>query len=359
MKREDIFAAIGMVDEKHLESCEDSMHPAAAGTKKGIKKIWMIAAILALMILLMGSAIAALVSMDVDDVKSHTQEGGFREGEKISFEKTQDVYIEMGSYYPQEIPEGYTTSFVSDDSFGTQTIIYENESGQYIRYIIELAGPASGVEVYDIVSKTEVDINGQTGILYEQVGDFHTMVWINEAQGFGFTLLTDDPAVDLAAMARSTAEGEPLIPTRAKEEERAIEELGDVDPAYLPEGFVEVDVSASPLPDDGWYSYVRKWYANKAENTQIYFEYETFRIITEDGYTDDAKTVCSFFIPGCNILEGVMAGEEVTICGMFGIAINNHIAWADPERNIVYHLYSEDIMGEALLRVAQSMVISE
>ena len=65
---------------------------------------------------------------------------------------------------------------------------------------------------------------------------------------------------------------------------------------YLPEGYEEQGVMGSPLEEGGgWYSYVRKYYVNKAENTRIYFEYETYAIDTESGYEDSTRTVCSFY----------------------------------------------------------------
>lgn len=136
------------------------------------------------------------------------------------------------------------------------------------------------------------------------------------------------------------------------ETELVLEELGDYDPAYLPEGYEEQGIMGSPLEEgSGWYSYVRKWFVNKAENTQIYFEYETYRIPTEVGYTDNAKTICSFYIPGVE-----NRGEEVKIGGLFGLATENHIAWADPESHVVYHLSSETVTGDELLKVAQSIL---
>lgn len=374
MTREDLLYAIGTVEESRLARCENKRNPSVTnseedfrmkngkyintGRSAGMKRIWLIAAVIALAAVLMGSAIAALVSMKTDDVKVMTENGEIHEGEKVEFEEVHDVFIELGSWYPQEIPEGYTMTFVSDGApYQNQNIIYKNDEGDEIWYWIYIADPASGAEVYDIVSKTEVKINGQDGILYEQVGDYRTLVWINEQQGFGFKLSTADTVVDLIAMAENTAEGEKLTPTRAEETKQAIAELGDFAPTYLPDGFEEQGVQASPLSDGGgWYSYVRKWYVNKTENTKIYFEYETYVIVTEDGYADDAKTVCSFWIPGCDILRGIMVGEEVEINGMYGIASGNHIAWADPETHRVFHLTSEDILGDDLLKVAQSIV---
>lgn len=374
MRREDLFNAIGMVDDDRLVRCEKNRGPSMviheedskmkngkySNTRRsaGVKRIWLVAAVIALATVLMGSAIAALVSMNVDDVKVITEDGEIHEGEKVDFEKVHDVFIELGSWYPQEIPVGYTMTFVSDGvPSQRQNIIYKNDAGKEIWYTIYIGASVSDVEVYDIVSKTEVEINDQDGILYEQTGDYRTLVWINEEQGYGFRLSTDDTDVDLIPMAESTAEGEPLTPSRSEETKQAIAELGDYSPTYLPEGFEEQGVQASPLSAGGdWYSYVRKWYVNKAENTQIYFEYETYVIDTESGYTDDARTICSFFIPGCDILKNEIVGEEVEINGMYGLAIGNHIAWADPETHVVYHLSSEDVIGEELLKVAQSII---
>ena len=373
MTREDLLQAIGTVEESRLARCEKNRGPSMViheedskmkngkynNTRRsaGVKRIWMIAAVIALATVLMGSAIAALVSLKTGDVKVMDENNELHEGEKVEFEEVQDVFIELGSWYPQEIPEGYTMTFVSDGApYQNQTIKYENEAGDEIRYWIYIADPASGSEIYDIVSKTDVEINGQDGILYEQAGNSRTLVWINEKQGFGFKLNTTDSDVDLIAMAESTAEGEPLTPSRSEETKQAIAELGDFSPTYLPEGFEEQGVQASPLSaGGGWYSYVRKWYVNKDENTRIYFEYETYVIDKEAGYTDDARTVCSFWIPGCDIVRGIMVGEEVEINGMYGIASGNHIAWADPATHRVFHLTSEDILGDDLLKVAQSI----
>ena len=374
MTREDLLHAIGTVEESRLARCEKNREPSMviheedskmkkgkfSNTRRsaGVKRTWMIAAVIALATVLMGSAFAALVSMKTGDVKVMTENGEIHEGEKVEFEEVHDVFIELGSWYPQEIPEGYTMTFVSDGApYQNQNIIYKNDEGNDIWYWIYIADPASDAEVYDIVSKIEVKINGEDGILYEQLGGSQTLVWVNEEQGFGFKLTASDIEIDLIAMAESTAEGEPLTPSRAEEAKQAISELGDFSPTYLPEGFEEQGVQASPLSDGGgWYSYVRKWYVNKDENTRIYFEYETYVIDKEAGYTDDARTVCSFWIPGCDIVRGIMVGEEVEINGMYGIASGNHIAWADPATHRVFHLTSEDILGDDLLKVAQSII---
>lgn len=390
MTREDLLHAIGMVDEERLARCENHRNPsvvthredskmknakyASNSKRKGMPRVWLIAAIIGATLLLMGSGIAVLISMRVEkvginrpimetlvDEQGNTEQtwiDDYHEGEKINFDEVHDVFIELGSWYPQEIPEGYTMTFVSDGApYQNQNIIYKNDVGNEIWYWIYIADPASSAEIYDIVSKREVKINGKDGILYEQLGGYQTLVWINEEQGFGFKLTASDIEVDLIAMAESTAEGEPLEPSRSEETKQAIAELGNFSPTYLPEGFEEQGVQASPLSaGGGWYSYVRKWYVHKSENTKIYFTYETYAIATEDGYTDDAKTICSFQIPGCDILNGIIVGDEIEVNGMYGLATSNHVVWADPENHVFYYLFSEDVTGNELLNVAQSMV---
>lgn len=374
MNGKELFEGMSFVHSKYVQEAEGQLPELQRNTVRFKKKPLLVAAIIVTAAFLMGAAINALVSMRVEDVivntpikETQVNENGetgqvwideFHEGEKVNFDEVHDVFIELGSYYPQEIPDGYTMTFVSDGApYQNQNIIYKNDTGNEIWYWIYIADPASDVEIYDILNKTEVDINGQEGILYEQAGGYQTLVWINEDQGFGFKLSASDIEVDLTAMAESTAEGEPLTPSRSEEKKIAIEELGDFSPTYLPDGFEEQGVQASPLSDGGgWYSYVRKWYVNKAENTRIYFEYETYAIDTEGGYTDDAKTVCSFFIPGYE--RGIAVYEEVEVNGMFGLATGNHVVWADPTVHKVFHLTSEDIIGDELLKVAQSITES-
>ena len=79
MRREDLFDAIGMVNEDRLIRCEKLRNPSVTtqrkdigmhigkyertGKNRHIKRVWLIAAIITLMTLLMGSAIVTLVSM--------------------------------------------------------------------------------------------------------------------------------------------------------------------------------------------------------------------------------------------------------------------------------------------------------
>lgn len=357
MKGKNLLLGLNYIDRKFIEEAENDTLPAKRLT---LRRPLLIAAIVALMLLLVGCGVVlySLVRMRVGETKMmYGRTGETKVGEAVYFEETDDVFIELGAYYPQQLPEGYTMTFVSEGApLQRQYIDYENAEGKEIEYCIMIGDPSSSVEIYDITGKADVDINGTTGILYEHDNSMRTLVWIAQEQGYGFVLRTDDASVDLVEMAKSTTAGEPLTPSRAESTIIALEELGDVNPSYLPEGYEENGVMGSPLAEGGgWYSYVRKYYVNKEENTSIYFEYETYAIDTASGYEDNAKTACSFFLPGSNILNGVVVGEETEINGMFALVTGNHIAWADPERHVVYHLTSEDVLDEQLLKVAQSI----
>lgn len=385
MRREDLFDAIGMVNEDRLIRCEKHRNPSTATHRKDsemhigkhgrtghINRVWLIAAIITLVTALMGSAIVKLVSMrtektgvviyhqqtqqnDNDSTESKyaetTQTTEIHEGENVFFEGVPDAFVELKPYYPQEVPDGYTMTFVTEGApFQNQRIDYTNEAGNEIRFWIYIGDPTSVVEIYGIVSKTDVEINAEKGILYEQSGNTRTLVWTDPKEGFGFALRTADSNVDIIAMAESTAEGEYLTPSRSELTIQAVEELGDFYPEYLPEGFVEQGTMGSPRTEGGgWYCYVRKWFVNREEKARIYFEYEPYRY--------DPKTACARYMRRNQ--QGEVVSEEIQINGMFGYVRRYHIAWADPDTHVVYHLYSEDITADELLKVALSVYKTE
>lgn len=361
MNGKDLFLGLNYVNGKYIEEAETVKKLNGEKRSLTLKRPVLVAAIVALMLFLMGCAVVGLVRLQVKTLPADTIQGETQAREEVHFEKTQDVFMELGAYYPQQLPEGYTMTFVSEGApLQHQRIVYENEEGKIMDYLIMIGDPASNVQLVDFINKEEVTVQGDPGILYTYGDGSTTLVWINQEQGFGFVLWAEDPAVDLLAVAQSTGAGEPLTTTRANSTVKALEELGDYSPTVLPEGYEEQGVMGSPLEEGGgWYSYVRKYYVNKEENTSIYFEYESYAIDTEAGYVDDAKTACSLFIPGSNALDGVVIGEEGEINGMFALITGNHIAWADPQRHVAYHLTSEDVLGDDLLEIARSIQLSK
>lgn len=123
MRREDLFIAIGMVDNERLDRCERDGNPSGVNdwaepemNKRfyWMKRIIFIAAVVVMTGMLMGSGIMALLNMNIADKRTHDWNGEIHEGEEISFDESHDIFIELGPWYPHEIPEGYTMTFVSE-----------------------------------------------------------------------------------------------------------------------------------------------------------------------------------------------------------------------------------------------------
>ena len=246
MNGKDLLEDMSFVHSKYIEEAEEQLTQAKRRIIHFKKKPLLVAAIIATAAFLMGAAIDALISMRVEKVMMHTpiqetqvnEDGNieqtwtyeWREGEIINFGEVHDVFIELGSCYPQEIPEGYAIVFVGDTLYQQQYIAYEDDTGNRIGYTIFIPDTASNIEIYDIASKSTVIINGQEGILYEETSGYRTVVWTDGDQGYGFELCTGDQNVDLIAMARSVGEGEPLIHSSVDKTEEALQELGDFSP---------------------------------------------------------------------------------------------------------------------------------
>ena len=192
MNSNDIFEIIGETPERYVLDAASVGVEVIPAQPHSPKRIWLIAAMIAVMLLLMGSAVGALVRMRVDDVKTYWQDGKKQEGEKdslnevqeseqdstpkahedekdnsnkvyegekVNFDKVHDTFIELGPYYPQTIPDGYAMTFVSEGApLQNQVIHYENDAGNLIKFWIYIGDPASSIEIYGIQKKTDVDI---------------------------------------------------------------------------------------------------------------------------------------------------------------------------------------------------------
>ncbi|MBQ6890907.1 MAG: hypothetical protein IJN53_07835 [Oscillospiraceae bacterium] len=377
MNTYDLLELIGDTPEEYVLDAGGLGQQTPAKKPMG-KKLLLIAAIVAATALLMGSAITRLIALRTEKITVQMPSNGDEqlsgpenttaatettssiptayEGERITFDEVHNVFIALPNYYPQQIPDGYTMTFVSNDApLQERVIYYENAAGHRITYWLIVGNPGTSIEIYGIEQKTGVKVNGLPGVLYDQRGGMRTLAWIDEKQGYGFALRAEEDTVDLLAMAQSTAEGAPLKPTHSDKTLQALAELGDFSPGYLPEGFEEYAVAGYPLMEGSWYSYVRKWYVNREENKLIYFEYETYKLPNGAWAGSEAKTASAAFIPDYHRTNGQVPHKQIQVDGMLGLMTDRHAAWADPEKDRVFHLYSKDVSPEELLKVAQSI----
>lgn len=265
----------------------------------------------------------------------------------IELEQDSETYVGWEPVYPQQVPDGYAVTFVSDTAYGQQNIDYENADGNTIYFTLYFRLGQWGRQFSGLGQPEQVDINGHTGYRI----DAHHLVWVDEARGFGFSLCADAD-VDLLTVARSVAPGPVLTPTNADWTVKALEQLGDYQITALPDGMVEDGLIGAPLEEGGgWYSYVRRWYFDRKTNQDIYFEYESY---VAD--RTSAEDVARMYVG-----EGDNLVQMVTVNDCPGAAFQTDddasVIWivGDGTKGVQFKLYSETYSAEELLKIAESV----
>lgn len=265
---------------------------------------------------------------------------------EIDFQTVDGAYIGLGTWYPAEIPDGYVETFVSDAAAGQgQRVVFENGAGKCFDMVVRTAGLGAQFGVSDVITESEVTINGETGVLYATASGGQVVVWADDARGIGFVMSTDDEQLDLAAIAQSVTELDtPLTPTNATEYGAAIEQLGDYRITAPPEGYGETGMTAAPIPTGGWYGYVNRYYENSAHE-RLYFEYETFALSPDVPQT--AETVIDYY----------GGGSPVTVNGLPGGQSDGRIVWVDMERALVFAMTADALAADELFAAADSVAL--
>ncbi len=267
---------------------------------------------------------------------------------EISFEEIDGEWIGLGTWYPQDVPDGYEETFVSDTLGGgrNQRIMFENAEGNFFDLEIGTAGPGLEVVLDDVISEQEVTIGEHSGTLFRSQDGIALLAWTDETRGLGFTMSTDDIELDLLTIARSVEEIDtPLTPTLAAEYGKTLAEIGDYTITALPEGYSELNMTASDLSSE-WYRYVYRWYENAAHE-EIYLGYETFSFEEDNVDPHTAETILSY--------NG--AGKAVTINGLPGGVSDGKIVWVDWERSLVFTIIAEQFTADELTAMAESVLL--
>lgn len=353
MNAEELFLAIGQATDAQLLECEAS-HQEVIQMRKSSKLIRNSLIAAALTALLAVTAYAAVNARIQQKVTRREAETTAYEVE-IDYQRTGSEYLELGDYYPQQIPEGYQCSFISDKSMGFQRLVFENAAGEFAFDLsMELGSEGLQKTMTDVVSEEAVMIGACPGTLYSQLGGSRSLTWYDEAAGVGFFMEALDESVDLLAIARSVAPSEPLIPTQSAGQQKALEELGDYRITGLPENYSQTDFMASPLEDGGgWYAYVRRWYGDKVStDSTVYFEYEHFNLVSDEPSNHETAPVEN---SPATILEYQGGGESVTIQNMPAAIADGRVSWVDWEAQVVFSIIADQLSREELIALAQSV----
>ncbi len=120
------------------------------------------------------------------------------------------------AWYPQSVPEGYAPTEVIQMSNGVLHVAYWNEKedniGDYIDFYISIGEDLSdiGEAPHSRMIWEDAQVAGSSARRLHIEGGQYFLFWKNEAEGFNAELVTEDPNVDLIAMAESVGPGEKL-----------------------------------------------------------------------------------------------------------------------------------------------------
>ena len=270
----------------------------------------------------------------------------------IEFTPVDEEYIDLGTWYPEYIPEGYEESFISFVMDGSQVIHFENEDGDLIS--LEYQTAKASHQVYIDLARTQEDVtvNGLPATIFGE----SSLFWTNDERGIGFHLSGSVGKEELIAIAESITESdEKLIPTGEKKNALTLEQLGDYQPTTLPEGYEAAEFRTSPLEgEDDWYAYVHREYENRRHD-MIYIVYETFRL--ESTVEDPAATILDY-----KTSEGNGVRTNVTIQGLPGILVENDselvkLVWVDFEKGLTFFVFCDTITGEEAIAIAEGLTL--
>lgn len=353
MKAEDLFLAIGQAEDWQLLKSEPSGEERnMKNTSKLLRNLLIAAALTALLAVTAYAAVNARIQQKV--TKREEEPTGTYEVE-IDYRRTDKEYLELGDYYPQQLPEGYQCSFISDKAMGFQRMAFENADGEFaFDLTMELGSEGLQKTLLDVVSEEAVTVGSCPGTLYYHQGGSRSLTWYDETAGVGFFMNAMDESVDLLSIARSVAIGEPLTPTYAAGQQKALEELGDYRITGLPENYSQTDFMASPLEDGGgWYAYVRRWYSDRVStDSTVFLVYESFTLVNDEPMEHEIEPVEN--TPE-TILEYQGGGEPITIQDMPAAVAEGRVSWVDWDAQVVFSIFADQLSREELIALAESV----
>lgn len=355
MVKEDISKAIGNISDKYItEALEYNpkivmFSPSEDITmrKKVSYSFFKTAACFVLVLSLVFGTGAGVYAFVTRILLKANDDGTYVEA---SFEAGDDQYIELDSWIPQIIPEGYVMDFVSEPSGGSQSITYTKGADTFIRYEYGRPGSLGELMIENYESKEELMIQGCNALLYSLSSGSKTLMWTNAEAGIGYRLYASASDVDLIAIAESVSISDcPPVPTYAEEVSAALESIGEHILSRLPKGYEEVSVTGLPVSEGGgWYGYVLRTYENKQTNDEIVLKYETYSIEgKEEPSADEVLALAG--LDGDEVEIGICKGvksssEEMSV-----------IVWVDTEEHLKYAVSSCHLSEDELLAVAKSI----
>lgn len=372
MKPEDLFAAIGCTEFSFLEESELTVSQSSQvlckeettmkqKSSRALRMLLIAAAIISILTATAFALTNARIQMNVSKFQEGepvTEQPTGSYAAKIEFQQTGNEYFELESIYPQNIPEGYTLAYISDQAMGMQSLFYHDSEGNFaFDYNMQLGRSNRPIEIAGVAEEKDITVNGNPGVLYTTTLGEKAVAWYQPEDGIGFTMFFADKNLGTAealTIAQSVGPGKPLTPTQISAVQEIPKKIGDYRISTLPTDFVETDFSASLLAyTEGWDSFISRYYGNKVttDNT-IVFEYFHFQLQTAEADKLLGETAED---PVFEYMKYIGISESTLIHGMPGVIQENGVFWVDREAQILFHIYAPGRPTQEMLDLADSV----
>ena len=201
----ELFTALGGISSENLSGAEELQNKPCVRKKRKtqIKRAVLIAAVISLLLLLVGCAVAVYARIHMKFVQHNVPTA------TISQEDNPEGKDALTDCYPQQLPLGYIMSGGSPIDRTSRNISYYNDAGALISFSIS-TGTAFEVTLAPPNKTTTVRVSGWDARMQVSDKGAQSLAWHNESDGYYASLYTEDMAVDLIAMAESVGFGKPL-----------------------------------------------------------------------------------------------------------------------------------------------------
>ncbi len=267
-----------------------------------------------------------------------------------------DTDGELGSWYPDTLPDGYTLLFVSSDP-DRLCLFFRSETGDTLELFCCTSQDYALGSVTGGYDKQNLSVNGAAGYRFdatrpEELGlTSHVMLcWTATDRNAAFRLEykgQSDLTPDLLAIAESVAlQEKPLATT----ESAFLETFGDWRPSRIPEGYAHRQTSAT-FHTRTLSVRLYQFYDNPASETSFSYYY------TPLPNGEDAGQYLKELA-----LESLQACESVTVGGNPGYyaddgtqPFNRQLFWLDKDSGLIFALQSRHLTRDELFSLAESM----
>ncbi len=246
MTGKDLLVGLGNISHKYYEEAENdtvSVH----NTPNSLRKILMIAAVIALLVITITACAYAIQRIRMNLVQHNVPVQTKIVVPTINQQSEMQQVNILTDCYPQSIPSGYEILCGSPLGYDSRNLQYCNEDGKSIYFRIATSSTDERVVLRSPVEESLVLIGGEEFVLRTNE-DAQLLEWHNQ-EDYYVSLFTDDVAVDLLTMANSVDYGKP-IPVSVWYHRG--QEWNPWYPQNLPVGYICTDVS--PV-SDGYQSF--------------------------------------------------------------------------------------------------------